>query len=230
MSLGCIDINPWTSNIGTPDEPDYIIIDLDPSQEDEDDKHFDAEGFAKAVQVAEVAREYFKKFRITAFPKTSGKTGIHIYIPCRGINFDRARIYAETICGHLHELIPEITTTNINRNSRGNKIYLDPNQNDFADTVAAPYSVRPFNMPMVSTPLEWKEIRTGLNPTFFTMDTILNRLKKSGDVFIGVLDEKLAQNNSKRLITDCYLIRRNISNVHNSALVALTDNLSLPIL
>jgi bifunctional non-homologous end joining protein LigD len=199
VSLGCIDFNPWTSNVGTPDQPDYIIIDLDPSKNNEDDKHFDAAGFAKAVDVAQVAREYFKKFKLTGFAKTSGKTGIHLYVPCRGISFEQARIYAETICSHLHELKPEITTTNVSKNARGNKVYLDPNQNDFADTVAAPYSIRPFGIPTVSTPLEWKEIKPGLDPTNFTMGTIQKRLQKKGDLFVDVLDEKIAYTNTKQL-------------------------------
>jgi bifunctional non-homologous end joining protein LigD len=189
INLGCIDLNPWTSNVGSPEQPDHIVIDLDPSDND----------FSKAVTVAMAAKAYFQKLKLTAFPKTSGKTGIHIYIPCRNINFAQARLLAERICNDLHELLPQITTTEVSVNSRGNKLYLDPNQNDFADTVAAAYSVRPHKFPTVSTPLEWKEVKPGLDPTQFTMDTVQKRLQKKGDLFGEVSDEKIAFRNSKIL-------------------------------
>lgn len=143
-NLGCIDVNRWTSNVGTPEHPDYVIIDLDPSDED----------FSKAVTAAIAARKYFKKHCIIAYPKTSGKTGLHLYVPCTKIGFAHARQIAEHICDDIHQLVPKITTTSVSINSRGNKLYLDPNQNDFADTVAAPYSVRPYKLPTVSTPIE----------------------------------------------------------------------------
>jgi len=190
VNLGCIDVNPWTSHVGNPEEPDYIIIDLDPSDDD----------FSKAVDVAIVAREYFKKQKLTAFPKTSGKTGIHLYVPCRGFSFPQARVIAERICSDIHELTPDLTTTAVSVNSRGNKLYLDPNQNDYADTVAAPYSVRPYKLPTVSTPLDWKEVKTGLQADQFTIRTILKRLEKKGELFDGVLDETIAHSNSKSLL------------------------------
>jgi bifunctional non-homologous end joining protein LigD len=189
VNLGCIDINPWTSRISSPDTPDFIIIDLDPSDED----------FTKAIEVAKTAKKIFDKNKILAFPKTSGKTGIHLYLPCNEFNFVEARIIAGTICNAIHELIPLITTTDVGINNRGNKLYLDPNQNDFADTVAAPYSVRPFYRPTVSTPLEWKEINSKLDPGKFTTSTILDRLKKKGDLFKNVLDKKIADSNNRQL-------------------------------
>lgn len=191
VNLGCIDINPWTSHVGNPEQPDYIIIDLDPSDED----------FGKAVTAALAAHEYFKTHMLKAFPKTSGKTGLHLYIPCRNIDFSLARTIAEHICTEIHQQVPRITTTSVSINSRGNKLYLDPNQNDYADTVAAPYSVRPHKLPTVSTPLEWKELKPGFDPRMFTVQTIPQRLQKKGDLFEGVLDEKVALLNSKKLLS-----------------------------
>jgi bifunctional non-homologous end joining protein LigD len=191
VNLGCIDINPWTSHVGNPEQPDYIIIDLDPTDED----------FGKAVTAAMAAQEYFKTHKLKAFPKTSGKTGMHLYIPCRNIDFPLARAIAEHICNEIHQLAPKITTTSVSINSRGNKLYLDPNQNDYADTVAAPYSVRPHKLPTVSTPLEWKEIKPGLDPHAFTMAAVQKRLEKKGDLFAGALDEKVAVLNSKKILT-----------------------------
>jgi bifunctional non-homologous end joining protein LigD len=189
INVGCIDVNPWTSNVNSPASPDYIVIDLDPSDDD----------FKKAIAAAKAAKKVIDRYKLVAFIKTSGKTGIHIYIPCSGFTFPDARSIAEHLCDEIHELLPDITTTNVNISSRGKKVYLDPNQNDFADTVAAPYSVRPANHPRVSTPLDWKEINNKLNADDFTIHTILDRLKQKGDLFKGVLLKPNQSANNKIL-------------------------------
>jgi bifunctional non-homologous end joining protein LigD len=189
VNLGCIDINPWTSRTNSDEQPDFIIIDLDPSDDD----------FQKAIATAKAAKRFFDKHNIIALPKTSGKTGIHLFLPCKGFNFPQARAIAENICRQIHLLIPDITTTNVTIEQRGNKLYLDPNQNDYADTVACAYSVRPYKLPMVSTPLEWKEINSKLDPQKFTIDSIAKRAKSKGDLFKDVLLEKNRMANAKVL-------------------------------
>jgi bifunctional non-homologous end joining protein LigD len=189
INLGCIDINPWMSTIHTPEEPDFIVIDLDPSDED----------FKKAIEAGIAAKQVLDTYKIRAFLKTSGKTGLHIYLPCRGFSFPQARTIAESICKMINQSVPEITTTQISVTHRGNKLYLDPNQNDYADTVAAPYSARPYKIPAVSTPLEWKELNRKLDPAAFTIHTIAKRLEKKGDLFSEVLSEKIALKNRKPL-------------------------------
>jgi bifunctional non-homologous end joining protein LigD len=189
VNLGCIDINPWTSKTTNYLYPDFIIIDLDPSDND----------FKKVIETAKAAKQVFDKHKLKAFPKLSGKTGIHLYVPCTGFTFPKARVIALHICKEIHELVPEITTTEVTISKRGNKLYIDPNQNDEADTVAAPYSVRPFHHPSVSTPLEWKEINDKLDPLKFDMHNILERIEKKGDLFEGVMDKKTAVKNSATL-------------------------------
>ena len=188
VNLGCIDINPWTSRTAAPDEPDYIIIDLDPSDDD----------FNKAVETARAVKDFFDSKNLKAFAKTSGKTGIHIYLPCHQLNFKQARSIAESICDAVHKLVPDVTTTSVSISNRGTKLYIDPNQNDFADTVAAPYSARPSHHPTVSTPLEWREIKPGLDPLQFNIDTIAKRLEKKGDLFEGVMESKIAIANTRQ--------------------------------
>jgi bifunctional non-homologous end joining protein LigD len=190
INLGCIDINPWTSTIHHPFNPDFVIIDLDPSDDD----------FNKAIETANAAKEFFSKHKITAFPKTSGKTGIHIYLPCANLTFPQARSIAEHICSEIQTMVPAITTTEITVSKRGDKLYIDPNQNDEADTVAAPYAARPFHHPSVSTPLDWKEIKTGLDPLQFDINTIFDRLERKGDLFANVLEKKHANANTKKLL------------------------------
>jgi bifunctional non-homologous end joining protein LigD len=189
VNLGCIDINPWTSQTNSDEQPDFIIIDLDPSDDD----------FKKAIETARAAKSFFDSRKIIAFPKTSGKTGIHLFIPCNGFNFPQARSIAENICSSIHQLVPSITTTNVTIDQRGTKLYIDPNQNDYADTVASVYSVRPYKYPAVSTPLEWKEINARLDPRKFTMDAVLKRIKLKGDIFRGVLLLKNQKANAKAL-------------------------------
>ena len=189
INLGCIDINPWTSTTDDYLHPNFIIIDLDPSDDD----------FKKAITTAQAAKQFFDKHKLKTFVKTSGKTGIHIFIPCKDFTFPNARTIAVNICSEVHKLVPEITTTTVSVNQRGNKLYIDPNQNDEADTVASAYSCRPFKVPTVSTPLEWKEVNSKLNPHDFTIKTILKRLEKKGDLFKDNLNEKIRTSNTRIL-------------------------------
>jgi bifunctional non-homologous end joining protein LigD len=186
VNLGCIDINPWNSRTTSAAQPDYVVIDLDPSDDD----------FSKAIRSAQAAKKYFDQHKLKAFVKTSGKTGIHMVLPCEGITYPQARKVAEHICKEIHQMLPDITTTNISVNSRGDKLYLDPNQNDDADTIASAYSARPNVIPTVSTPLEWKEVSAKLNPHDFTIHTIVKRLQKKGDLWQNILNDKTRQANS----------------------------------
>lgn len=190
VNLGCIDINPWTSRISDADHPDFIIIDLDPSDDD----------FSKAIETAKAAKQFFDEHRLKAFCKTSGKTGIHLFLPAQGFSFPQVRTIAETICKEVEKLVPDITTTDVMIDNRGNKLYIDPNQNDYADTVASAYSVRPFHLPTVSTPLEWKEVNSRLDSHEFTINSIIKRLEKKGDLFANVLSPAIQVKNSKLLI------------------------------
>jgi bifunctional non-homologous end joining protein LigD len=189
INLGCIDVNPWTSTTKRPDTPDFIVIDLDPSDGD----------FSKAVESAKAAKQFFDEYRVKAFIKTSGKTGMHLFIPATAFNFSQSRIIAENICGEIHSLMPRITTTEVGIANRGTKLYLDPNQNDYADTVAVVYSVRPFKHPYVSMPIEWKELSANLAPENFTIKNAGERLKKKGDLFQSVLDRTIGAKNDKIL-------------------------------
>jgi len=133
---------------------------------------------------------------LAVFIKASGKTGMHLYIPCKGFTFSEARKIAEKFCDDIQHAVPTISTTEITVDKRGDKLYIDPNQNDEADTVASAYSVRPHHFPGVSTPLEWKELTMNLKPSNFTIKNIMERIEKKGDLFKGVMDKKIAEKNS----------------------------------
>lgn len=181
INLGAIDINPWSSRVQSALNPDYITIDLDPSDGD----------FSKAVETAIAAKDFFDKHKITSFPKTSGKTGIHLLLPCQGFNFEQARAVGTFICDEIQKLVPHITTRERRVEARGDLLYVDDSQNDFADTIASAYSVRPYHLPTISTPLKWKEINNKLNSGSFTISTIKKRIQKEGDLFDGIFDKKI---------------------------------------
>lgn len=189
INLGNIDLNPWSSRIPNPQEPDFISIDLDPSDED----------FGKAIKTAQAAKSVFDRLKLTSFVKTSGKTGIHLFLPCQGFDFPKSRTLAEKICDLVCKEVPEIATTEVSIEHRGTKLFVDPSQNDYADTLACAYSVRPYKHPTVSTPLEWKEVKDKLDPGKFTMDTVPERLEKKGDLWHDLLNEKTRLANSKIL-------------------------------
>jgi bifunctional non-homologous end joining protein LigD len=189
VNLGNIDLNPWSSTISNPQQPEFISIDLDPSDED----------FTKAIKVAQAAKKYFDENKLTAFVKTSGKTGIHLFLPCEGFNYPQARNLAENICKAITQIVPDIATTEVGIDHRGSKLFVDPSQNDYADTLACVYSVRPYKHPQVSTPLTWKEVTDKLDPGKFTMDTLPARLEKKGDLWDALKDPKFSAVNTKQL-------------------------------
>lgn len=187
VSLNCIDLHPWNSRITSPVVTDYIIVDLDPADGD----------FKKAIEVALVVKSFLDKHNLTGLVKTSGKTGIHIFIPCAEINFEtEARSVGLNIASEIHNLIPDVATLETRKDKRNSKVYVDPSQNDFADRMACVYSLRPFVEPNVSTPVEWKEVNSKLNPSNFNIETIFQRLQKKGDLFKNIYDNKIRTANT----------------------------------
>lgn len=189
INLDSLDIHPWNANAEHPDEPDYIPIDLDPSGDD----------FSKVIETAKAAKEFIDKHKLKSFVKTSGKTGLHIFLPCSGINSKVARPLSEFIAKSIHELVPEITTLSTSTSQRGDKVYVDPSQNDYLDRMAGIYCLRPYPKPNVSAPIEWKEVNNNLHPEDFNVHTIFDRIEKKGDLWQGLFDEKTKVKNGKIL-------------------------------
>ena len=179
-NLGCIEMNPWNSTTAQLDKPDYFVMDIDPS---------DKNTFDEVIETASVVKEVCDKAGIDAYCKTSGASGLHIYIPCKKkYEYDTVRDFAEVIATLVHEALPSITTMERSLAKRKkNQIYIDYLQNSRGQTLASAYSVRPRPGATVSAPLEWKEVKKGLHPSQFTMKNILKRVGKKGDLFKGVL-------------------------------------------
>ncbi|OJX57750.1 MAG: hypothetical protein BGO89_07205 [Candidatus Kapaibacterium thiocyanatum] len=177
-NMGCIEMHPWHSRADHPDHPDYCLIDLDPL----------SIGFDKVVKTALVVKDVLDDWKIASFCKTSGATGLHIYIPLGArYTYAQSRQFAQVIVTAVHELAPSITSLERAPAKRRRKVYLDHLQNGQGQTVAAPYSLRARPGALVSTPLHWEEVRKGLDPGRFTITTIFDRLKETGDLFKPVL-------------------------------------------
>ena len=179
VSLGCIEMNPWSSRVTGPDHPDWCVIDFDPDQN----------SFNQVIEAAKVTHQLLGNAKIDAYCKTSGSTGLHIYIPLGAkYTYDESRSFAQCIAEKVHEEIPHYTSVERALAKRKGKIYLDFLQNRSQATVAAPYSVRPKPGATVSMPLHWEELKKGLRMQDFTMTNALERILREGDIFKPVLD------------------------------------------
>jgi bifunctional non-homologous end joining protein LigD len=177
-NLGCIEINPWSSRIQSLENPDYTVIDLDPADNT----------FEEVIETALVVKELLDKAGATSFCKTSGSSGMHIYIPLGAkYDYEQGKNFAHIIAQLAHAELPDITSIERSTKTRPKSIYLDYLQNRMGQTLASVYSVRPKPGATVSTPLEWKEVKKGLHPSQFTIKNIPDRIKKKGDLFKGVL-------------------------------------------
>lgn len=178
-NLGCIELNPWLSRVGNLEAPDYSVIDLDP----------DGQGFDAVVAAARTVKEVLDAAGIPGFCKTSGATGMHIYIPLQTPStFETSRALAEAICRHVEARLPEFTTMERTPTRRRGKMYLDYMQNRRGQTLAAAYCVRPRAKAPVSTPLSWDEVIPTLNPTNFTIVTVPARVRAIGDIWHALVD------------------------------------------
>ena len=171
VNLGCIEINPWNSTINHLDNPDYVVIDLDPSEKN---------SFEDVITTANVIKEIIDKAGATSYCKTSGSTGLHIYIPLGAkYTYDESRLFAELIANLAAQQIPEIATVERSLNKRHDKLYIDFLQNKKGQTLAAPYSARPKPGATVSMPLEWDEVKPGLQIAQFTIKNALQRIEQN---------------------------------------------------
>ncbi|HLX91383.1 MAG TPA: hypothetical protein VKR32_06850, partial [Puia sp.] len=177
-SLGCIEMNPWHSRVGSENYPDWCIIDLDPWKN----------SFEKVIEAAQVTHEILESLGIEGYPKTSGSTGMHIYIPLGAkYSYDQSKEFARIIARLVHEKIPDFTTIERTVKQRNGKMYVDFLQNRPQATVSAPYSLRPKAGATVSMPIHWTEVKKGLRMNDFTIFNAMDRIKTEGDIFQPVL-------------------------------------------
>jgi bifunctional non-homologous end joining protein LigD len=177
-ALGCIEMNPWSSTINSPDNPDWCIIDLDP----------DKNTFEQVIKAAQVTKKILDAINVPSYPKTSGSTGLHIYIPFGAkYTYEDSKEFGRIIAKVVHNEIPSFTSIERKTADRDGKMYVDFLQNRPQATVAGPYSLRPRPGAPVSMPLYWEEIKKGLTIQSHNIFNALQRLKEVGDIFKPVL-------------------------------------------
>ncbi|MBA2460215.1 MAG: DNA ligase D [Actinobacteria bacterium] len=181
VNMGCIDMNTWYSRVDRPARPDFVLFDLDPSPD---------VGFAETIQVALLVKETLDLLELESFAKTSGSEGIHVLVPIeRRHTFEETREFSEVIAGAIARAHPKLATTEWSKAKRRG-VLIDSNQNGEGKTIASVYSVRPKPGAPVSTPLRWEEVNASLDPAAFTMDAVLERVTREGDLFEGVLTRR----------------------------------------
>jgi bifunctional non-homologous end joining protein LigD len=180
-NMGCIDMNTWYSRVDKPDRPDFVLFDLDPS---------DDVGFAETIEVALLVKQVLDQLGLVGFPKTSGADGIHVLVPIeRRGTYEATREFAEIVARTLASTHRGLVTTEWTKAKRRG-VLIDANQNGEGKTIASVYSVRPKEGAPVSMPLRWEEVDDTLDPAAFTMEVTLDRIERHGDLFAGVLTER----------------------------------------
>jgi bifunctional non-homologous end joining protein LigD len=178
VNMGSIDMNTWYSRVDKPDRPDFVLFDLDPS---------DDVGFKETVEVALLVKEVLDALKLESVVKTSGSDGIHVLVPiARRHTYDDTRDFSAIVASTLARTHQGLVTTEWARAKRRG-VLIDSNQNGEGKTIASVYSVRPREGAPVSTPLRWDEVNEKLDPRDFTMDVIRSRIEEHGDLFEPVL-------------------------------------------
>lgn len=180
-NLGSIELHLFHARIKNLNKPDYLVCDLDPV-----DISFDI-----VVDTAQTFREICEECGVHCYCKTSGGRGLHIYIPLQGqYEYSVVKECATLLAKTLHQKLPKYTSLERSPLKRKKRIYIDMLQNQKMQTIVAPYSVRGYPGATVATPLDWKEVKYGLNSKEFTLHTVLKRVQKKGDLFRGLLKKK----------------------------------------
>jgi bifunctional non-homologous end joining protein LigD len=175
VNIGTIEQHPWHSRVANLDCPDYIVFDLDPH----------GAPFSNVLEVALAMRDVLKDFKLTGYPKTSGSSGVHIYVPLRPrYEYEEVAEFSEQVSDRVAESLPRIATTERRIAERKkNQIYVDWQQNARGKSAASIYTVRAKPGASVSTPVTWREVARGFQISDFTIKTVPARIKKKGDLW-----------------------------------------------
>lgn len=177
--LAAISQDPWFSRVQSPSTADWCAIDLDPMP---------GVKFAKVLDVARWVRDELGKLKVQGFPKTSGSSGLHIYIPLRkGTPYESGLIFCQIVATVVAEKHPKAATIARSVKKRGQTVYVDYLQNIEGKSIACAYSARASEFAGASTPLTWAEVDAGVAPQDFTIKTLPDRLARTGDLWAPLL-------------------------------------------
>jgi bifunctional non-homologous end joining protein LigD len=179
--MSVLTLHMWHSRAQSLERPDWIVFDLDPAK---------GKGIEQAIDAALVMRKVLEQLELPSVPKTSGKRGIHIFVPLApSYSYEQAADFACTLAEAVSARVPAMTVERSLANRRG-RLYLDCMQNAYGKTVVAPYTPRAIDGAPVSAPLKWSEITKKLDPLKFNIRTMPKRLDKVGDLFEEVFKKK----------------------------------------
>ncbi len=178
--------------------PDFVVFDIDPFLVPDGDPfpkrrgayepEYSRRGFEGARQAALWLEETLSGLGLRSFVKTSGKTGLHVFVPVeRRYTYRETHTFAKTVCTWLARQHPDALTVAWPVRDRVGKVFLDYNQNARGKTLAAPYSLRPTPHATVSVPVSWDELRAGFDPLLWTAKTVPDRLRQQGDPWADIL-------------------------------------------
>jgi bifunctional non-homologous end joining protein LigD len=187
--LGCIDENPWSSRYPDLAHPDYFFFDLDPS---------DGTEFYVVVKIAKALYEKLQELKLNVFLKTSGATGMHLYLPVEPVyTYEQLRTFAEIVARMVTAAHPNLVTNERTVAKRpAGRVLIDVHQNAEGRPLAAPYVVRAFPKAPVSAPLEPNELRVNLKAEKLNIKTLPERLKEKGDLWADFFQRKQTLDNA----------------------------------
>ena len=181
-NLGCIELHTWHSRIDDVERPDYMLIDLDPTE---------GNPWEHVRAIALVVREVMDELGLPSFPKTSGATGLHVLVPLRAeLRFPEVRRFAKALAQEVERRVgdQDVATTEWKVAERRG-VFVDYGQNARDRTIASAYSIRPTADARASVPLRWDEV-ADVDPAAFTLETMRDRIDAVGDVTDGIWRRK----------------------------------------
>ena len=172
VNQGTITFHPYLSRVSDLDHPDFVLFDLDPG----------GARFADVITIARTLHDIFEAEGIPSFPKTSGKSGLHVMVPwTQSGGYDASRAWAMRIAEQAVDALPDLATTERLKSDRDGRVYVDVIQNAKGKHAVPPYVVRATPGATVSTPLEWKEVTAKLDPRRFNVKTVVKRVGQKVD-------------------------------------------------
>jgi bifunctional non-homologous end joining protein LigD len=184
-----LELHMWHSRRQNLTMPDWVVFDLDPA---------DGKGIEQAIEVAEILHGMFDRLGFPSVPKTTGKRGIHVFVPlAAGHTYEDAQNFALSVGETVAKQLPQVTLERATAKRKG-RLYFDCMQNGYGKTVVAPYSLRGVDGAPVSAPLKWSEVRAGLDPKEFNLRTMPARLQEAGDLFAPALRQGIRLPRFKR--------------------------------
>jgi len=183
-NLGCIELHTWHARVTDVERPDYLLIDLDPTE---------GNPWELVPEIAMAVKEVMDELDLASFPKTSGATGFHILAPIKPeLRFPEVRRFAKVLAQEVERRIgdQDVATTTWKVADRSG-VFVDYGQNARDRTIASAYSIRPTSDARASAPLRWEEV-PGVDPAVFTMETMRDRVAEVGDLTKGMWRRKIS--------------------------------------